>query len=211
MRTSVIAASLAALALLAAPAAAQDDGGRRTGLAREGMAGQVVAVLPLTWLSRDTSITDAILLRDRVEVMRWADSVLGDALIFMAPEVTWTLPPELRRMARRNPAMVQDPDRMGHAVLRSPRLNTVPDPTRSQLRMLVAIAGGRLAFVPAGLALSRNADGQVEAALDVVVADARTGRVGFRSRVTGLGPTPAEALVDVVRTLFPPQEPPPGP
>lgn len=210
MRLSALSAICAALALAVAPVQAQEDGGRRSGLARGGLVGQVVAVLPLTYLSRDTSLTDAILLRDRVEVLRWADSVLGEALLDLVPEVTWTLPPELRRIARRNAGVVQEPDRMGHAVLRSSRLATVPDPTRAQLRTLVAFVGGRLALVPAALTLSRTPEGHVQAVLDVVVADARTGQVGYRGRPTGVGASPAEALVAAMQALFPPQDS-PGP
>jgi hypothetical protein len=201
MRTSRLLALIAALTLAAAPARAQQDG--RTGLAREGLAGQTVAVLPFTLVVRDTALAHPVLQRDRVEVLRWADSVFGDALVLLAPEIGWMLPPELRRVARRNVGVVQDPDRMGHAVMRSPQLTSVPDPTRSQLRTLVAFFDGRLVLIPAGLVLGPGDAGQVEATLDLVIADARTGRVGFRARLTGLGPTPDEALTALVRRLFP--------
>ena len=40
-----------------------------------------------------------------------------------APEVKWVLPPELRKIARRAPGIVDDPDQMGQAMLRSPKLH----------------------------------------------------------------------------------------
>ena len=47
-----------------------------------------------------------------------------------APEVKWVLPPALRKMARRSPRHCADPDQMGQAVLRSPKLKDIPDPLR---------------------------------------------------------------------------------
>ena len=61
----------------------------------------------------------------------WADSVIGEAFPSRAPEVHWVLPPELRKVARRAPGMVGDPDQMGQAMLRSPKLKDMPDPLRA--------------------------------------------------------------------------------
>ena len=81
--------------------------------------------------------------RDRRAALLWADSLIGDAFTGRAPEVRWVLPAELRKVARRSPGIVGDPDQMGQATLRSPKLREVPDPLRSSLRNLMAVVGGR--------------------------------------------------------------------
>jgi hypothetical protein len=113
------------------------------------------------------------------------------------------LTPELRRMARRSGGMLPDPDRMGHAVLRNPGLKTVPDPLRSSLRTLVAIAGGRFVFIPAALAFSRDEEGGVCTALSVVLADGRTGRVVWRAEAVGSGPAAEASLRAAVESFLP--------
>src|SRR5881296_2337486 len=75
-----------------------------------------------------------------------------------APEVNWLFPDELRRVARRAPGVAPNPDQMGTALLRAENLSVIPDPLRSQLRTLVALAGGgggRYALVPAALVYRR--------------------------------------------------------
>jgi hypothetical protein len=201
--------SLLPVLLLVGSTAAAQDGSRSQGLARAGLAGQQVAVLPLTFLVRDSSAGDSLLRADRAGLLLRADSALGEALVVFAPEVQWILPAELRRIARRNPGILPDPDRMGHAVMRSPRLASVPDPTRAHLRALVGFTDGRLVFMPAALALGRDAGGRIAATLDVVIADARTGQVGFRTRLSGSGTTLEDAVSAAVRLLLPPEEPPP--
>ena len=76
---------------------------------------------------------------------------------------------------------------MGQAVLRAPKLIVVPDPLRSSLRSLLAIADGRLALVPAALGFGPEPDGQIRADLSLVLADARTGKVMWRSLAYGPG------------------------
>ena len=64
--------------------------------------------------------------RDRRATLTWADSVIGEAFVSRSPEVKWVLPPALRKVARRSPGIVGDPDQMGQAMLRAPKLRTCP-------------------------------------------------------------------------------------
>ena len=125
--------------------------------------------------------------RDRRIALHRADSLISEALLTRAPEVHWVLPPELRKMARRSAGFVPDPDQMGQAVLRVPKLKVIPDPLRSSLRSLLAIADGRLVLVPAALGFGPEPEGQVRADLSLVLADARTGKVMWRSLALGQG------------------------
>lgn len=195
------AGALGLVALLATAAAAQDEPVRRTGLYTEPLAGQTVAVLPLTHVVRDTAVP--VPAEERQEMLRWADGIVIDGLLLGAPEVNWTSPEELRRMARRNPGFIPDPDRMGQAMMRNPSLKRVPDPLRASLRNLVSIAGGRLAFIPAALTLTRDEEGAVRATLSVVLADSRLGTVAWRAEAIGAGPDAESAVKAAVQSFLP--------
>src|SRR5215207_9335802 len=120
----------------------------------EALAGQNVAVMPITLVAADPALqSDTIYApyRDRRSALLWADSLIGDAFSGRAPEVRWVLPAELRKVARRSPGIVGDPDQMGQAALRSPKLREIPDPLRSSLRNLMAVVGGRVVMVPASI------------------------------------------------------------
>ena len=177
---------------------------KRTGIATEALAGQVVGVLPLTHMSRDTALRDSLLMGPRANVLRWADSVLGEALLEQNPEINWMLPPELRRASRKAAGMVPEPDRMGQSVMRSPKLDQVPDPLRGYLRTLMGVAGGRFVFIPASIAAGKDSVGAIRLTLMAVLADTRTGKVVWRSsNATGTAATPAEALMAAVKTFLP--------
>ncbi|HWA40706.1 MAG TPA: hypothetical protein VG712_03790 [Gemmatimonadales bacterium] len=157
------------------------------------LAGQRVAVLPLTLAVPDLALARDTLLGSRARVLPWADSLIGEALLGRAPEVTWVLPAELRRAARRAVGFATDPDHMGHAILRDPLFKVVPDPLRSQIRTLVALVDARYALVPASLVFLQEPAG-VKAELNLVIVDARTGTPGWRSVATGSGADASEAL-----------------
>ena len=149
--------------------------------------------------------------------------MFGALLQARAPEVSWVLPDELRRAARRAPGIAPDPDQMGTAILlRGGKLEVVPDPLRSELRTLAALAGsggGRYALIPAGLIYRRTvvpdcrgtacraptAPGApvATAELTVVMVDVRTGRIGFRTVARGEGDDPWTALTRAVKSLTP--------
>jgi hypothetical protein len=168
--------------------------------------GQQVALVPLTLIAADSTLqADTVYApyRDRRPALLWADSIIGEAFTGRAPEVRWVLPAELRKLARRSPGIVGDPDNMGQAALRSPKLRDIPDPLRSSLRNLMAVAGGRVAMVPAALGFGRDPDGRVRADLTLVAADTRGGKVVWRALATGRGAAPAQALQAALELALP--------
>ena len=172
----------------------------------QGLAGQPVALVPLTLVATDPAFQADTLFdryRDRRATLSWADSVIGEAFVARAPEVKWVLPPALRKLARRAPGIVDDPDQMGQALLRSPKVKDVPDPLRASLRNLMAVVGGRVAMVPAALGFGPEADGRVHAELSLVAADTRSGKILWRSVAGGSGPTPAAALAAALDAVLP--------
>jgi hypothetical protein len=167
------------------------------------LAGQEIAVTPITLVIALDTLVRIAPLNDRVTALAWADSLVGEALLGRSPEVKWVLPHELRKIARRAPTVAPDPDRMGQAVLRSPELKEVPDPLRSQLRSMVAMVGGRFALVPAALSFVPDTSGVIRAELALVLADTRTGKVLWRTVAWGLGTTPLHALTAALATVLP--------
>lgn len=173
-----------------------------------GLASVKVPVLPLTLLASDDSLGWGSMFADRHAALARVDSILGTLLQGRAPEVTWVLPDELRRQARRSPTFAANPDQMGTAILRGGKVGDfVPDPLRSDLRALVAIADARHALVPAQLVYRRmagSADGRMGTAeLTVVIVDARLGQVGFKTVARGDGTDPWMALTRAVKALTP--------
>jgi hypothetical protein len=190
--------------LLATPLAAQKV--PALPVPTQGLAGQQVALVPLTLIATDPAFQADTLFdayRDRRATLTWADSLIGDAFVGRAPEVKWVLPPALRKIARRAPGIVDDPDQMGQALLRAPRIKDVPDPLRASLRNLMAVVGGRVVMVPAALGFSPDTTGRVRAELSLVAADTRSGKVVWRSLALGVGPTPAAALAAALDGILP--------
>jgi hypothetical protein len=170
------------------------------------LSGQSIAVMPMTMVAADPALVSDTLYapwRDRRTALSTADSLIGDAFAGRAPEVKWVLPPELRKLARRSPGIVDDPDLMGQAVLRSPKLHDIPDPLRSSLRNLMALVGGRTVMVPAVIGFGRQADGRIRADVTMVLADVRNGHVLWRSVPAGTGATPREALDSALAVALP--------
>ena len=176
-------------------------------LATAGLAGQSVAVLPLTMLVADSRVPGTAGPVARASLLRWADSLLGDALSERAPEVAWVLPPALRTTARRAAGLMPGPDRMGQAVMRAPNLKEVPDPLRSHLRQMLGLAGGaRFALIPAAFGLASVGPGgdSLEVQLSAVLADGRLGRVVWRTLAVGRGESADQAYRAALATLFVP-------
>jgi hypothetical protein len=175
-------------------------------LATAPLAGQIIAVLPLTLVVADPALeADPAYTgySDRRAALLRADSLVGEGLRSRGPEVNWILPPQLRKIARRSAGVVDDPDQMGQAILRSPGIEKVPDPLRSSIRALVALAGGRLALVPASLGFGPDPNGQIRADLTLVLADSRSGKVLWRSLAYGRGATPDQALNAAMAAVLP--------
>lgn len=172
-------------------------------LVTEVLAGQSIAVVPLTLVAADSTLAGGELFRNRGVLLAWADSIVGEKLMARAPEIDWKLPPDLRAIARRSPGVVTDPDRMGQAVMRSPELDVLPDPFRSHLRSLVAVSGGRHALVPAALVFKQPEPGLVRAEMMIVLGDARSGQVLWRTLAHAAGGTPAAALEAAMDAILP--------
>ncbi len=191
-----------------------------------GIAGQPVSLLPLTLMVAEDSLHWTSQLGERRAALTKSDSILGALLKARAPEVSWVLPEDVRRAAHRAPGVVADPDQMATAVLRVESITQVPDPLRSQLRTLAAVAGsgGRFVVVPAALIYRRPLarsdpkglpDGRTRtiyptsgaaagaAELSIVLVDVRTGQVGWRTVARGEGDDPWTALVRAVKSLTP--------
>lgn len=195
-------AGLAAL-LASSPAAAQKRPVTRA-LATVGIAGQGVAIVPVNLLVIESSVEPGLFSGDRPATLRRVDSVLADDAAARAPDVNWISANELRRIARRSGGMMGNPDQMGQSVMRAWSMATVPDPLRSNLRKLLAAAGGwRYALIPASITFESDSTGALEVRMAVVLADVRTGRVVWRSLARGSGDTPDEALKSAVATVFP--------
>ena len=202
----LLSAPLAAQEVPAAPAAPPAPAAPATLVPTEGLAGQQVAVMPLTLIAADPALqADSLYApyRDRRAALLWADSLIGEAFVGRAPEVQWALPPKLRKLARRSPGMVNDPDQMGQAALRAPKMRDIHDPLRSSLRNLMAVVGGRVAMVPAALGFALLPDRRVHADLSLVAADTRSGKVLWRSQAGGYGATPDAALQAALASVLP--------
>jgi hypothetical protein len=201
------------LILTAVPSCAKAQGGGQVAplpavpqLPTQALAGKVVGVLPLTLVAADPALqsdTGYSNYRDRRSALHRADSIISEALVGRGPEVNWVLPPELRKIARRSAGFTPDPDEMGQAILRAPKLTSIPDPLRSSLRNLMAVADGRVALVPAALGFVPEVNGQIRADISLVIGDARTGKVMWRTVAVGRGKTPDEALTAALAAVLP--------
>jgi hypothetical protein len=170
------------------------------------LAGQKVGLLPLTLVVADPALeADSVYARykDRRTALLRADSLLGEGFQSRGPEVNWVLPAQLRKIARRSAGVVDDPDNMGQAILRNPGMKKVPDPLRSSLRGLMALADARMAMVPASLGFGPEPNGQIRADLTLVLADTRSGKILWRSLAYGRGASPDQALNAAVAAVLP--------
>lgn len=189
----------AALGCAAPVAVVGQDAKPAAALSVTALSGQRVPVLPITYILADSVVG---LPATHAELVAWADSIVGEAFEIRGPEVQWVLPPALRSAVRRAPSMLPPPDKLGQAILRSPRIDRVPDPLRIHLRALAALTNSRMIMVPAAVRFS-NVTGGVQAEIDFVLADARNGSVAWRSRPTAVAATPGEALRLATQYLLP--------
>jgi hypothetical protein len=172
-------------------------------LATAGLAGQGVAVLPLTMVVGDPRVPGTSGPAARAVLMQWSDSLLGDTLAEQAPEVGWVFPAVLRRTAQRAAGLLPSPDRMGQSVMRGASFKEMPDPLRSYVRQLLALSGGaRYALIPAALYLSPAGGDSLTVQLAAVLADGRLGRVVWRTLAVGTGETADAAYRAALATFF---------
>jgi hypothetical protein len=202
LRTLALAGSLAACSTATVPPAAAQKPAAAPALAVAPLAGQRVPVLPFTLLTADPAI-EATLPAERVARLAWADSIMADVLMERGPEVTWVLPAELRATARRAPATVTTPDRMGHALMRAQGIDVVPDPLRSYLRALTAMTNARMVMIPAAVRFTVDSAGGIRAETVLVLTDSRNGAVLWRSQPTATAATPREAFRATITHILP--------
>jgi hypothetical protein len=186
-----------------------------TPLPTTGLSGQQVILLPLTLVAAEDSLHWESALGNRRATLNRADSVMGALLEARAPEITWVLPAEVRRAARRAPGLATDPDQLGTAVLRVQKLTVVPDPLRGQVRTLAALSGGgggRHVLIPVALIYRRPPVSRLTppaprsiglAELALVLADIRTGRIEWRTVTTGEGDDPWITLTRAMKHITP--------
>ena len=184
-----------------------------------GLAGQRVALTPLTLVAAEEALQWDALIGDRRTTLDKSDSIIATLLGARASEVNWVGPAELRHIARRAPGIAPDPDQMGTPFLRASNIIDVPDPLRYQLRTLMGLVGGRYVLVPAGLVFRvaslppgaaprgspavRPSGHLAVAELSVVMIDSRIGRIGWRTIARGEGDDPWTALSRAVKSLTP--------
>jgi hypothetical protein len=169
-----------------------------------GLAGQKVVVYPLTLVAADESLGWSAALAPRRTALDHADSLLAETLTGRAPEVTWILPPALRQVARRSAPVTISPDQTPTSLLRNAGLKQLPDPLWSQMRNLVAVAGDRYALIPASLVFvpaPEGGGGRTE--LTLVLADVRTGAIGWRTVANAVAGDPWEGLARALKALTP--------
>lgn len=168
------------------------------------VAGQGVALIPINMVVVDPALPAGAVGVDRATLLRWTDSMLAENAAARAPEVHWIPPAELRRIARRSGGLLPSPDQMGQSVMRSWGMTSVPDPLRSNLRKLLAVAGGsRYAMIPASAHWRADSTGALGVDLAILLADTRTGRVVWRSVAKGREGTPDQVLGKAIATIFP--------
>jgi hypothetical protein len=210
IRSNVFAVAVGVLAVTAhTPLRAQKKPVTQP-LVTAAVAGQGVAIVPFSMVVIEPTVPAGTFKPDRATLLRWADSILVDGAVNRAPEAKWIPPQELRRIARRGAGLLADPDQMGQSIMRSWGLTTVPDPLRSNLRRLLAVAGGwRFALIPASLIFSTDSTGALAADMAILLADVRSGRVVWRSVAKGREGTPEQVLGKAVATVFPVEGTPP--
>jgi hypothetical protein len=115
-----------------------------------------------------------------------ADAELADALTARGDGVRWLMPPALRAMLARSPALDVPIDALPVGFFLQAEVNRIGDPLYGQLRRLAALAGARLALIP--VEVRHRADTPERAGAIEVVAtllDTSTGDVFWFGVVEG--------------------------
>jgi hypothetical protein len=173
------------------------------------LAGERVALYPLTLVAAEDSLKWDTLITNRRATLTHADSIIVGLTMARAPEVDWIPPDTLRKAARRGVGIATDPDKMGSAVLRDDRIDLVPSPLSTQLRALTALADSRFALVPAALVYKHKKPTPeaplliATAELSISMVDVRKNQVVWRTVARGDGADPWTALTAAVKGLTP--------
>jgi hypothetical protein len=167
------------------------------------IAGRKVAVFPVTLIAADRRLGWDEAIGPRDVAKHRADSVLAEFLMERAPEVDWVLPDALRNAAARAPGVLTDPDKMGTALLRADGIDQIPDPLRSQMRNLIAVAADRFALIPAAVTFVPTPEGAGSAEITFVLVDVRFGTITWRTVSYAEGHDPWVAMWNALRSLVP--------
>jgi hypothetical protein len=175
----------------------------------QALSGQVVAVVPITFIGADSSLKgDSALVQywNRVAGLRHFDSLFGDYLTSVLLETKWVLPEELRKISVRSSGYFPDPDLMGQGAMRNPGIKKkVPEPLYSKLRAISGVTNARAVIIPAGVVFDRDSTGMLLARISVVLVDPRLGDIKYRTITTGKGVTADASLRAAFAIMVPPE------
>ena len=175
----------------------------------QALSGQIVAVVPITFIGADSSLkgdSALALYWNRVAGLRHFDSLFGDYLSSVLLETKWVLPPELRKLNVRSSGYFPDPDLMGQGALRNTGIKKrVPEPLESKLRAISGVTNARVVIIPAGVVFTRDSTGMLAAAISVVLVDPRLGDIKYRTITTGKGVSADAALRAGFAIMVPPE------
>ena len=175
----------------------------------QALAGQIVAVVPITFIGADSSLkgdSALALYWNRTAGLRHFDSLFGDYLTSVLLETKWVLPPDLRKLNVRSSGYFPDPDLMGQGALRNPAIKKkVPEPLESKLRSISGVTNARVIVIPAGVVFDRDSTGMLLAKVSAVLVDPRLGDIKYRTITTGKGVTPDAALRAAFAIMVPPE------
>jgi hypothetical protein len=175
----------------------------------QALAGQIVAVVPITFIGADSSLkgdSALALYWNRTAGLRHFDSLFGDYLTSVLLETRWVLPPELRKLNVRSSGYFPDPDLMGQGAMRNPAIKKkVPEPLESKLRAISGVTNARVVIIPAGVVFDRDSTGMLQAKVSVVLVDPRLGDIKYRTITTGKGVSADAALRAAFAIMVPPE------
>jgi len=175
----------------------------------QALAGQIVAVTPITFIGADSSLkgdSALALYWNRAAGLRHFDSLFADYLTGVLHETRWFFPPELRQISVRSSGYFPDPDLMGQGAMRNPGIKKkVPEPLESKLRAISGVTNARVVIIPAAVVFDRDSTGMLQAHVSVVLVDPRLGDIRYRTITTGKGVTADASLRAAFAIMVPPE------
>jgi hypothetical protein len=139
------------------------------------MAGQVILVLPVQYLSSTDSLGWQQKIPNRAAFLATLDDQIEAAMAARGLGKAWTFGREVERASKLNSSLMTDARSLSAEWLRGRVLPemTVRDPLQAQVRGLVGLKGSRYALLPVELRLESRPGGTGVAILRVVMIDSR--------------------------------------